>query len=308
MENQTKLQSGNVPKASQDFEDLALHEETGVAQAEWLGEGAPVYQKPTDPRLSFAPQGVLHEIGARVGLVQPTIGEEIKFGAEKIGGPKTLEKLQELDARGHLNAVPQSEFASQGILHEIGARTGLVEPTIGEEIKIRAEQLRGDDPRTVMDNFQNDVEAKTRQAVADTKEKAHHVAQKVGSSIPADKIKENAGQAWDGTKGKAHELGARAGLVEPTLREEIKIGAESIKTGTTQEKLEELDATGRVEPRPESDRIHELDARKGFVEPTAAEKIKFEAEHVADKLRTLKDDALTKLQGKAESLKSDKSK
>jgi hypothetical protein len=290
MENQTKLQAA---KPTQDFEELTLQEATAAG----LNEGAPTYQKPTDPRLSFAPQGVLHEIGARVGLVQPTIGEEIKFGAEKIGGPRTLEKLQELDSKGQLSAVPRSDFASKGVLHEIGARTGLVEPTIGEEIKIKSEQMRGDDPRTVLDNFQNEVEDKTRQAVVDTKEKAHIIAQKVNSNIDTESLKQNTSQAWDGTKVKAHELGARVGIVEPTMAEEIKIGAGSIKTGKTQEKLEELDATGHLEPVNEN--------RSSL---TTSEKLKFEAEHVADKLRTFKDDTLTKIQDKAESLKSDKSK
>jgi len=193
-------------------------------------------------------KGVAHEIGARVGLVEPTMKEEIKFGAEKVqGGGWTLqgatEKIWDQGA--------QVWNTAKGAVQGIGAKVGLVAPAPGtmEEIKMEAERP--------------------------------NVSDKVAEV--AERVQERGDQVWDDTKNVGHELGARAGIVEPTMKEEIKFGAEKMQYGVTPTVAgakEIIQDQGSQAWDSAKDKAHEVGARVGVVDPTLKEEIKFGAEKI----------------------------
>jgi len=86
--------------------------------------------------------GPLHEAGARVGLVQPTMSEEIKFGAEKMG-----------------TAGPSAK------LREIGTKTK-------ENVDVSIDKIKG-----VTENLQE----KSKEVWNKTQDKAHESVAQVGS-------------------------------------------------------------------------------------------------------------------------------
>jgi len=169
----------------------------------------------------------LHEVGARVGLVQPTMSEEIKFGAEKMGtaGPtaslnEMKENVQETGAQVWTNAQDkvQENVEAPGTLHELGARVGLVEPTMTEEIKFGAEKMGTAGPS-----------AKLNEIGVKTKENMDYGYYKLKGAT--ENLQEKSKEVWNMTQDIAHEHGARVGLVEPTMSEEIKFAAEKMGTG-----------------------------------------------------------------------------
>jgi len=194
-------------------------------------------------------QNTLHEHGARMGVVEPTMAEEIKFGAEKMGtadtkgrlgeveekikeGKENLQekgtqvweatqdKAQEMNEKMKANLEKGREKVKEateapGQLHEIGARVGLANPTMAEEIKFGAEKMGTAGP------------------TVGVKEKLDSGAEKLKGA--KENIQEKGSQAWTGTKEKLHEHGARLGVVEPTMAEEIKFGAEKMGTADTRE-------------------------------------------------------------------------
>jgi len=196
--------------------------------------------------------GPLHEVGARVGLVQPTMSEEIKFGAEKMGTAvstsslnetikeksaqlwtETQGKVQELNEKikenleiGWQKMTEATE--TPGPLHELGARVGLVEPTMSEEIKFGAEKMGTAGPTAKL----NEIGAKTKEKVQEYNEKI-----KENVELGKEKVKDSTE-----APGPLHELGARVGLVEPTMSEEIKFGAEKMGTAGPTAKLNEIGA------------------------------------------------------------------
>jgi len=158
----------------------------------------------------------LHEVGARVGLVQPTMSEEIKFGAEKMGtagstaSNEMKENVQETGEQVWNNEAP-------GTLHELGARVGLVEPTMSEEIKFGAEKMGTAGPSKL-----SEIGIKTKENMD------YGYFQLKGAT---ENLQEKGKEVWNKTQDVAHEHGARVGLVEPTMSEEIKFAAEKIGTG-----------------------------------------------------------------------------
>jgi len=164
--------------------------------------------------------GPLHELGARVGLVQPTTSEEIKFGAERMGtaGPtaklnEMKENVQEKGAQVWTQAQENVEIAKEkvkgmteapGPLHEAGARVGLVQPTISEEIKFVAEKMErmGTAGPT----------AKLRENVDVSIDKMKGVT---------ENLQEKSKEVWNKTQDKAHESVAQVGSVGDARRNTV---------------------------------------------------------------------------------------
>jgi len=175
----------------------------------------------------------LHEVGARVGLVQPTMSEEIKFGAEKMGTAGPTAKLNEMkenvqetgeqvwnnaqDKVQEYNEKIKENVEAPGTLHELGARVGLVEPTMSEEIKFGAEKMGTAGPSKL-----NEIGLKTKENMD------YGYFQLKGAT---ENLQEKGKEVWNKTQDIAHEHGARVGLVEPTMSEEIKFAAEKMGTG-----------------------------------------------------------------------------
>jgi len=159
--------------------------------------------------------GPLHELGARVGLVQPTMSEEIKFGAEKMGTAGPTAKLNEMQEKGaqvwtqaqdkaqEYNEKIQEnvEIAKEkvkgmteapGPLHEAGARVGLVQPTMSEEIKFGAEKMGTAGPS-----------AKLREIGVKTKENVDVSIDKMKGVT--ENLQEKGKEVWNKTQDKAHE-------------------------------------------------------------------------------------------------------
>jgi len=197
-----------------------------------------------------------HELGARTGLVEPTTAEEIKFGAEKMGTAvsgfetktgesaykpdksyqvwlDTQDKVSEVYEKVKENLEIGMEKVREAVetprpFHELGARAGLVEPTMAEEVKFGAEKMgtavSGFETKTGESAYQPD---KSYQVWMDTQDKVSECYEKIKENleIGMEKVKE----ATE-TPGPAHEIGARMGVVEPTVAEEIKFAAEKKDT------------------------------------------------------------------------------
>jgi len=159
----------------------------------------------------------LHEVGARVGLVPPTMSEEIKFGAEKMGTAGSTASLNAQDEVQEYNEKIKENVEAPGPLHELGARVGLVEPTMSEEIKFGAEKMGTASPSKL-----NEIGIKT-------KENMDYGYYKLKGAT--ENLQEKSKEVWNKTQDIAHEHGARVGLVEPTMSEEIKFAAEKMGTG-----------------------------------------------------------------------------
>jgi len=277
----------------------------------------------------------LHELGARVGLVEPTMAEEIKFGAEKMGTAVSTSKLNEIGEMMKENVAVGVETAKEksaqlwratqekvsglnekikenvdfgwqkmmeatetpGPLHELGARVGLVQPTMSEEIKFGAEKMGTAGPTAQLNEMKENVQEKGAQVWTKTQDKVQEYNEKIKENVELgkEKVKESTE-----TPGPLHELGARVGLVEPTMSEEIKFGAEKMGTAGPTAKLNEIGAKtkenvdfgidklkGATENLQEKskqvwnktqDKAHEHVARIGLVEPTMSEEIKFASE------------------------------
>jgi len=259
-----------------------------------------------------------HEMGARLGLVNPTMNEQLKFTGEKIVTPSTQEKLSELDTQTH--GIPlgreisepekgtQAQMGIKEMAHELGARVGVVEPIMKEEIKFGSEKMQGK-TGTLKDATEG-MKEKGAEAWSGAKEKGHELGARVGVVEPTMKeeikfgaekmqgktgtvkdatvgMKEQGTKAWSGAKEKGHELGARVGVVEPTMKEEIKFGAEKMqgKTGTVKDATEEMKEQGAEVWSGAKEKAHEVGARVGVVEPTLKEEIKFGAEKMKDEER-----------------------
>jgi len=204
--------------------------------------------------------GPLHELGARVGLVQPTMAEEIKFGAEKMGtaGPtaklnEMTETVKEKGAQVWNQTQDKVQEYNEKIkeitprpIHELGARVGLVQPTMAEEIKFGAEKMGTAGPTAKL----NEIGTKLQENVAvgtetvreksvklwtDTQEKVQEYNEMIKENVELgkEKVKEM-------TPAPIHELGARVGIVQPTMLEEIKFGAEKMGTAGPTAKLHEV--------------------------------------------------------------------
>jgi len=222
----------------------------------------------------------LHELGARVGLVQPTMSEEIKFSAEKMGtaGPtaklneigiklqenvavgtetvkemtetvkeksvklwtETQEKVQELNDKVMENldlGWQKMKEMTPGPVHELGARVGIVQPTMAEEIKFGAEKMGTAGPTAKLNEMTETVKEKGAQVWIDTQEKVQGLSDSVKENLEFGRMKVM--EATE-TPGPLHEFGARVGLVQPTMSEEIKFGAEKMGTAGPTAKLHEV--------------------------------------------------------------------
>jgi len=215
--------------------------------------------------------GPLHELGARVGLVQPTMSEEIKFGAERMGtaGPTATTKLNEIGTKVKETAVVGAKTAKDttetikeksaqlwtetqgkvlevnekvkenlevgcsGPLHELGARVGLVQPTTSEEIKFGAEKMGTAGPTAKL----NEMQEKGAQVWTQAQDKAQEYNEKIQENVEIAKEKV---KGMADAPGPLHEAGARVGLVQPTMSEEIKFGAEKMGTAGPSAKLREI--------------------------------------------------------------------
>jgi len=254
-------------------------------------------------------QDKAHEIGARVGLVKPTVDEELKFGVEALKMAENQSKPQDVNENAKEKAdtltedlksktdnmqekTTQAWNETQNVLHEHGARTGVVEPTTSENIQFGVEKME-----TGIKDLKENVQEKGTQAWTVTQEKALEMNEKIKENVEQgrEKVRETTEKGW------LHELGARVGIVKPTVGEEIKFGAENVKENVdvgVEKAKENVDAgvekvkenvdagVEKVKEAKENleekatwkDYFHEQGARIGLVTPTLPEKVKFEAE------------------------------
>jgi len=256
--------------------------------------------------------GTLHELGARVGLVQPTMTEEIKFGAEKMGtaGPTatlhevtetvkekgeqvwtgTQEKVQGLSDSvkenlewGRKKVMVATE--TPGPLHEVGARVGLVQPTMAEEIKFGAEKMGTAGPTATLHEIGAQIQENVAVGTETAKELTETVKEK-GAQVWTDtqdkvqemteNVKEKGAQVWTGTQEKVQEMTENVKEIGAQVwtgtQEKVQGLSDSVKENIEFGKMKVMEATEAPGP------LHELGARVGLVQPTMTEEIKFEAE------------------------------
>jgi len=228
-----------------------------------------------------------HEVGARMGLVKPTVDETLKFGVEALKMAENQSKLHDVNENAkekvdtgakNLESKTDSmqEKASQAlnetqnVLHEHIARMGVVKPTTSENIKFGVENME-----TEIKDLKENVQEKGSQAWTATQEKAQEMNEKVKEKIEEgkEKVRETTEKGW------LHKTGARVGLVKPTMEEEIKFGAENVKENVDMgvEKMKEA-KENLEENATWKDYFREQGARIGLVTPTISERAKFEAE------------------------------
>jgi len=199
--------------------------------------------------------GPLHEIGARVGLVQPTMSEEIKMGAEKMGTAGPTAKLHEMTETVKEKGLQLNESVKEnlefgrrkvmeatetpGPLHEIGARVGLVQPTMTEEIKFGAEKMGTAGPTAKLHEMKENVQEKGAQVWTGTQEKVQEYNEKIKENLELgkEKVKEIT-QARTGTTLSGAETGPTRihlhlhdkekmkEVTTPTVTEEITLETE----------------------------------------------------------------------------------
>jgi len=88
--------------------------------------------------------GPLHEFGARVGLVQPNMSEEIKFGAEKMGTAGPTAKLHEITENVQEKGVQVWTKAQEKALEYEKHRDNVELEKVIHEIEVMKENVQFD--------------------------------------------------------------------------------------------------------------------------------------------------------------------